>query len=415
VFISVVARTKVLKLTNDDTRWPDIPPPTEDTFTPKAYPISVTYKGESFIKTSLRQETLAKLNLELSLEYIESRQIEELIGSADDGRKIDIDLEASAACAGTLRGVHYDGPMKTNEANKLLQLRTGSLIKSGKSKCECGELLSMKHIAEAHVNDDELEHVLQKTMTVTKYGNINVGLRTHKFLAFGFIPTGFFPKHVPPNKLKEFRRWKLEVAAEFARIGLRTLSLCAPLLMTVAIPEFQIPTGEEEAAKCKYLALADAAIDKTRADERPPVYVYGLGGYVQDGDGNVIKQFMVRREMPIEDSCLGEHCGSLVLTKMVKSLGLESVCFGSDNTAVPSQNRGEWATNSYNSLKVREKTLNLRAEMGMNTDAWFPREANTRADTLSKQALKQTICIPEWYKELDDVLAEIFLLRGDGE
>jgi len=114
---------------------------------PKKHP---RYQRKSLIKTSLRQETLANLHLELSQEYIESKQVSKLLYDMKSDKIIEIDLSASVACAGTRRGVHYDGPMTAKEANTLLQIRTGSLIKSWKTKCECEIKLSMKHLAEKH-------------------------------------------------------------------------------------------------------------------------------------------------------------------------------------------------------------------------------------------------------------------------
>ena len=396
-FLSVIARTQVKLLTNDDTT-PDIPLPEEDKHIPKLFPISVTEDNVPFVKTSLRAEAILKLNMILWEEYADARQVKDLIGDAE------IDHEASAVCAGTLRGVHYDGPLKTNEADKLLQIRTGSLFKTDKTKCGCGEYLSMAHIAQSHVSYDDLEGVLQQALKTTKFGPINVGLHTPKFLAFGFIPAGMFPAYVPPDKQKAFKKWKSSVAADFARVGLRAVGEKAPELPEFATPEFVVPTGKDDATKSDYLALADAALDTSQ----PGVVVYGLGGYVQDKEGRVIKQFMVRRTLPREDSCLGEHCASLVLAKMVQCLGLRNVCFGADNIAVPNQNDGNWATKSELSLKVRERTLAVRANIQGHVDAWFPREENQRADALSKQALRRSVCEPEWVKELDEVLHELF-------
>jgi len=399
VFLSVVARTPVQLLTND-TSMPVIPAiPSEDKSIPQAYPIAVTDKGKTFVKTSLRSETTEKLNTALIQEYTKVRQIAELVGTQN------LDHEAGAVCAGTLRGVHYDGPLKTDEANMLLQLRTGALIKTGKMLCTCGEPLSLKHVAERHVPVDELEGVIQTSMREAQFGPITVGFTTPKFLAFGFIPADMFPRNVPPEKHKAFKKWKLKVAAALARVGLRAMSQHGPMLPFCSTPQFIVPTGADTAAKTKYLALADAALD---TKQQEGMCIYGLGGYVQDRNGTIIKQFMVRRRLPREDSCLGEHCASLVLTAMVRSLELNDVCFGADNTAVPNQNEGLWATNSELSLKVRERTLHVRAEIEGNIDVWFPREENTLADRLSKQALRRTVCDPEWVRELDKVLEEMF-------
>jgi len=355
---------------------------------------------------------------------------------------VDIDHASSACAAGTLRGVHYDTRLSTRDAELLLMLRTGAILKtpcveytvewagipagveqegcadivSGK-KCQidlgskgmsvkCSQPLSIRHFL-SHVTEADL---LGATMAINKesqVGNmkewrlIDRDWKEHpKWLALGFVPNELY-KNVPPHLEKTLKKQLAFTAATYAKVGLRYYRQCAGDEKTL-LPEFVVAKGEDMAKAHLYVAKADAAF----REEKGGVMV-GLGGFLALSSNETLplKIFRVRRWLPQLNTGVGEHLGSLVLAKVVKSTGIDDVCLGSDNTSVPNQHEGEWVVNNPMVRLIRAKTAEVKAHLSNYHDVWFPREENAFADKISKEALEMPeIAEPGWVDELDEVI-----------
>ena len=133
----------------------------------------------------------------------------------------------------------------------------------------------------------------------------------------------------------------------------------------------------------------------------------GLGGFIQEGDGNVIVFFAIRKEVPRGTSAThAEHLASLLLAKLVLHTGLQNVCFLADNNAVPNQIDGLWSTKGLLISIIREKTHHLLARIGHGY-LWTSRVYNQIADILASQAVKGQVTHHDFAleEEIDEILA----------
>ena len=436
-YTSVLERTEIVSLT-DDTSPPDAFPPAHETdhSVPELYPVSALSRGTPFVTTSLNYESLNTLRIHAEEQYRDCKQILEIIP-----REHHIDHENSACAAGVRRGVHYESFLKTSEANTHLRLVTGALLKTpvlaeedtmpgteprpGEikwgEKCkaqlksspehpdmkgECGHPLTLAHII-SHISEIEFDAVTNEVNKFSKFGHLNFPYIKRDYMAFGFMPKGLY-KTVPLEKQKEFRKHMLKTSTTFARISQRQFLLCQQRqILDDTTPDYVIETGASISLNYEYLARADAAQLPGKNPGEP--CTIGLGGHIiRISTGEEVKRFVVRRQIPTENSTLAEHFAHLVLSKMTASCGYNDTCFGSDNNAVPKQSEGNWKVNCEKIRIIRGVTATIKAGLPRHAEAWFPREENVRADELSKLALNGKEWFePGWVEELDELLQEL--------
>ena len=357
VFESVVARTQVEKQdprpTTDELESMET---TEDDLIPAAYPISATISGIAFVTGSLRDNSLKRLKATQEEEYRARTQIRQVLGPSVHAQQVS--LEHSAATAGVLHGVHYESELTATQSNKLVRLKTGTELKSSThvycAQCPEGVVLTLTHLTEhvtiedLHAAADELERIFPKCITCStkaccckgtgiKFGKLD---RTvfHSSMALGFLHKNLLQKPKHPSDIKEYNKLMKKTSAAFAMLGLaeykRSNPKCEPDLTPDTLPE---PLAEEEAKKHRYQAYVDASVHETRLGP----WIVGLGGFIQEGEGNVLEEFSIRKEVPRGTSAThAEHLASLVLAKLALRLKLQDVAFLADNNAVPNQIQG---------------------------------------------------------------------------
>jgi len=450
VYTSVLARTEILTLTNDDTLPRPFPERKETCYSiPDAFPITIQHKGNNFV-TGASGPAVKNIFTTMQIEeYRKCRQILSIIPLNDEGLPPEIDHSASAVAAGTLRGVHYDTHLKTAEAEQLLRITCGALVRTPKTEekvdwefeltlphhlqqerhieilhgeaCRlqmgtrgprgmtavCGAPLSLAHIL-SHVTEDDLLAATIKVNNESQIGPMKDFFRHPKYMAFGFIPQDLYKKQ-PPEKQKALKKQLRLAAATYARLGLHYYKLCTGK-DPPPLSEFVVEKGEDVQQRYKYIARADYSCPapKEGEPEGGPA-VIGLGGYIAlaSEPTRILWKFQVRRVLPQRNSGLGEHLGNMVLSKMVLCTVKGDVCIGCDNRAVPNQHEGEFVVGNPAVRVARAKTATIKVHIEKHKDAWFPREQNKIADGLASQALTTEDYDKEWVKELDETLNDI--------
>jgi len=461
VYTSVLARTDVVCLTDDDTPCRAMAVERETSHEiPDAYPITVRIKGENIVTGPSGPPVEKALEKQMIQAYRSCRQILSIIP-----REEDIDHEASAPAAGTQRGIHFDTRLRTPEAEQILRMTTGALVRTPVteekyewegvpctvqqdpivkrivgSPCKhwvggpqivctrgammhneipqmlgrCGATLSLEHIL-SHIPEDDFTAVMYKMNKDSKVGPIMKLLDPHpRYMALGFVPRDLY-KQQPPEKQKALRKQLHATSTAYARIGLEWYKKCTGDDLPT-VKDLVVEKGEDVMKKYKYIALADAAVPQPKEGEEPAgEIVVGLGGYIAESKdpSKVIVQFRVRRVIPMRSSGLAEHLGNLVLHKIAVTSGLDDVCIGCDNIGIPNQHEGEFRVGNACVRVVRAKTATLKVRLKRYKDAWFPREENSMADSMAKLALTSESYKPEWIEELDDVLGEMETIAAE--
>ena len=451
VYISVIARTEVITLTNDDTPPNSSIRRVETCYSvPDAFPVTIQHKGNNFM-TDASGPALKRKFLELQIgDYRNCRQILSIIPPDREGGHPEIDHLASAAAAGIMRGIHYDTQLQTAEAEQLLRITFGALVRTPQTeekidweweltlpyhlqqerfvellhgeRCKfvlgtkgkngmtavCGAPFSLEHIL-SHIPDDDLLAASMKVSNGSKVGPMKEFREYPKYMAFGFLPTDLY-KHQPPEKQKELKKQLRLTAATFSRVGLTYYKMCAGK-EAPPLHDFVVDRGEDIQKRFKYIAKADASmpLPKEGEDAKGPTKI-GLGGYIAlvSDPTRILWKFQVCRLIPWRSIGIGEHLSNMVLSKMIVCTIRENVCIGSDNQSVPQQHESEFKVGNPAVRVIRAKTATIKMQIEKYQDAWFPREQNAIADDLAKRALEQELGEKEWVKELDETLADLY-------
>ena len=195
-----------------------------------------------------------------------------------------------------------------------------------------------------------------------------------------------------------------KMAATYALVGLAEYKKCNPKCKQDLTPDTLPPQlAVDTAKKYRYQAYADASLLETK--EGP--YIVGLGGFIQEGEGNVIAHFAIRKEVPRGTSPThAEHLASLALAKLTMHKRLQDVALLADNNAVPNQIDGLWSTKGLMISIIREKTHLILARIGHGY-LWTSRVYNGVADQLAKDAIEGRVTQHDFGidAEIDEILA----------
>ena len=428
VFESVVVRTRVeardhkpLPNDIDGTLY------AEENLIPESYPISAKVAGCNYVTGSLRDNSITKLKQLQEEEYRERNQIREILYPPSYAEQVD--LEYSAASAGILHGIHYESELTFTQSNKLVRLKTGTELKSSEhvvcAQCSDNTKVTLSHIAwhvsqeTLHEVADSLEAVAPKCKTCgtpacmckktgLKFGPLDRS-NLHPSMVFGFVRKDFLtaPKH--PSDIKEYLKLMKKIAATYALVGLAEYKKCNPKCEQDSTPDTLPPQlAVDESKKYLYQAYADASLRET--EEGP--WIVGLGGFIQEGEGNVIAHFAIRKEVPRGTSPThAEHLASLALANMTLHKRVQNVALLADNNAVPNQIDGLWCTKGLMISVIREKTHHILARIGHGY-LWTSRVFNGVADQLAKDAIEGRVTRHDW--DIDAEIDEILAWAGAG-
>jgi ribonuclease HI len=112
----------------------------------------------------------------------------------------------------------------------------------------------------------------------------------------------------------------------------------------------------------------------------------GIGGVVRVGDET--REFS--RYIGVTTNNVAEYTAFLTALEQAKEMGATEVEAFLDSELVVKQINGEYRVKHDNIKPLYGKVMQLLSSFGKYSVRHVPREANKRADTLSKEALKKT-------------------------
>lgn len=151
--------------------------------------------------------------------------------------------------------------------------------------------------------------------------------------------------------------------------------------------EYFDPTQPPVVAPPAAVAYVDGACE--------PVNPGGTGGWgytIRDAQGTLIKEGYGRmRAGPEMTNNVAEYVAAGMAIKTYAELGLPGpLLVRGDSKLVVMQMRGEWQVRQGSYVRVYHRVRALLAKCTFEVRwEWVPREQNTRADELSKQALAE--------------------------
>ena len=191
-----------------------------------------------------------------------------------------------------------------------------------------------------------------------------------------------------PTQEKRIKQIARTLATHCAEFGLEAYKLCVPrhpfepprpttaeIQAQQVVSQIPLPPRHPDTQ----LARTDASIRTVSGGVS-----VGIGGFIQDQQGNYLYTFMVRIRMDQCSSQIGEYLGSLIVASAAKRLA-QRMEFEGDNKQVVENTIGKAKTGDTRATRIRARIHMLLKDMdGMHT--WIPREKNVVADGLSKQA-----------------------------